>query len=81
VTRQFATVSEVARERGLAPRIISDLFYARKLDDSRCPIMGGRRMIPFDYLPELDLVLHEAGLLKPEEVRASGVGSSNGGGA
>jgi hypothetical protein len=60
---QHFTVSDVARQKGVAPRIISDLFYARRLDDSRCPIVGGRRLIPADYLPELERVLREAGHL------------------
>jgi hypothetical protein len=67
------TVSEVARSRGVPPRLISDLFYARRLDDSRCPIVGGRRLIPADYLPDLDAVLRAAGhqLAREEVTRAS----------
>ena len=65
---RYVTVSEVARERGIPPRILSDLFYARKLSDSRCPIIGGRRMIPADYLPELDRILGEAGKLPNRQV-------------
>lgn len=48
------TVSDVGRRYGVPPRVISDLFYARKLDDRRCPIVGGRRLIPEDYLPEIE---------------------------
>jgi hypothetical protein len=64
------SVSEVARDRGIMPRDISDLFYARRLDDNRCPVVGGRRIIPEDYLPVLDAVLREAGLLEPESANA-----------
>jgi hypothetical protein len=57
------TVSQAARRWGVAPRAISDLFYARRLDDSRCPIVGGRRLIPVDYLPEIEAALRKAGHL------------------
>jgi hypothetical protein len=60
---QHATVSEAARRWGIPPRVISDLFYARRLDDRRCPIIGGKRLIPPDYLPEVERVLREAGHL------------------
>ncbi len=55
------TVSEAARAWGVPPRLISDLFYARRLDDGRCPIVGGRRLIPHDYLPEIAETLRKAG--------------------
>jgi hypothetical protein len=47
--------------------VISDLFYARRLDDARCPIVGGRRLIPQDYLPEVENALRAAGHLPQEE--------------
>ena len=50
---QFLSVSEAAREFGVRPREISDLFYQRVLSDDQCPIVGGRRLIPLDYLPEV----------------------------
>ncbi len=61
------TVSDVGRRYGVPPRVISDLFYARKLDDRRCPIVGGRRLIPEDYLPEIESALRAAGHLHDEE--------------
>jgi hypothetical protein len=69
----YFTVSEVARRRGVPPRVISDLFYARRLDDSRCPIVGGRRLIPADYLPQIDAVLRAAGhaIFREEATSAS----------
>jgi hypothetical protein len=65
------TASEIARELGCRPRDISDLFYARKLDDSRCPIIAGRRVIPLEYVPEVRRVLVEAGKLAAQEAVAS----------
>jgi len=49
----FFIVSEVARQLGVRPRDISDLFYQRRLDDGRCPVVGGRRLIPADYIPAI----------------------------
>jgi hypothetical protein len=57
------TVSDLARRLRVAPRFISDLFYARRLDDSRCPIVGGRRLIPADYISEVEAALRGAGKL------------------
>jgi hypothetical protein len=59
----FLTVSETARCLATRPRNISDLFYQRKLSDERCPIVGGRRLIPPDYLPVVEEALREHGLL------------------
>ena len=56
-------VSQVARRFGVRPRDVSDLFYARILDDVRCPIVAGRRLIPADYLADVEAVLRERGLV------------------
>jgi hypothetical protein len=64
----YHTVSQAARRWGIAPRLISDLFYSRRLDDSRCPILGGRRLIPDDYLPEIEAALRRAGHIASAEV-------------
>ena len=61
------TVSDAGRRFGVPPRDISDLFYARKLDDRRCPIIGGRRLIPADYLPAVEDALRQAGRLPAGE--------------
>ena len=55
------TVSEVARRLGVRPREISDLFYQRRLSDERCPIVGGRRLIPPDYVPTISTALKARG--------------------
>lgn len=47
---EFLSVSEAARKIGCRPREISDAFYARKLDDKICPVVGRRRLIPRSYL-------------------------------
>lgn len=59
----FHSVSGLARHFGVAPRKISDLFYARRLDDERCPVIDGRRIIPADYVPTVEAALHDAGEL------------------
>jgi hypothetical protein len=51
------TVSEVARHFGVRPRDISDLFYQRSLSDEQCPVVGGRRIIPPEYLPAIEAML------------------------
>jgi hypothetical protein len=62
---QLLNVSEAARRiPGARPKDISDQFYLRKLDDGRCPIVGGRRLVPEDYLPEIERVLRDAGKLE-----------------
>lgn len=53
----------LARRFNVKPRRISDLFYQGKLDGNRCPVISGRRLIPSDYLPEVERALREAGYL------------------
>jgi hypothetical protein len=60
--RQFC-VSQVARQIAARPKDISDLFYQRKLDDERCPVIAGRRLIPEDYIPEIQATLQSLGRL------------------
>ena len=55
------SVSEAARRLGANPQDISDLFYKRKLRDDLCPIMGGRRLIPLEYLDQIVKALKDAG--------------------
>jgi hypothetical protein len=47
----FYTVSDAARLLGVRPRDISDLFYQRWISDELCPVVGTRRLIPWDALP------------------------------
>lgn len=66
------SVSTVARqitdETGvtISPTAISSLFYRRKLDDDRCPIVNGMRLIPEEYVATIKSVLRQQGIL-PEE--------------
>lgn len=53
----YLTVSDAARHLNARPREISDLFYQRQLDDKICPVVGGRRLIPVEYLPAIEAVL------------------------
>lgn len=66
-------VSDVARRLGVPPRVISDLFYQRALDDGVCPVVCGRRVIPEAYVPEIEKVLRERNLLPT--ARAAGSNS------
>ena len=62
-------VSEAARTLSyqlgevVRPRDITELFYRRVLDDGRCPIVGGRRLIPRDFLPAIVVALRGRGLI------------------
>ncbi len=51
--------TDVARFFGVPPRRIPDLFYQGKLDVDRCEVIGGRRLIPESYLPEVKQLLRE----------------------
>ena len=57
----YLSVSEVARRIGARPKDISDLFYQRRLDDQRCPVVAGRRLIPEDYIPTVAVRLRDCG--------------------
>ena len=60
----FITISELSRRYHVAPRKISDLFYSRTLADDVCPIISGRRVVPQSYIPEVERVLRERGLIQ-----------------
>ena len=57
-TVSFLTASGAAdRIPGAKPKDISDLFYQRKIDISRCPVVAGRRLIPPDLVAEIAAAL------------------------
>ena len=60
---------QISREAGItvAPPVISNLFYTRRLDDGRCPVVGRQRQIPED-IPEIEAELRNLSIL----VRAEG---------
>jgi hypothetical protein len=64
------SVGELSRLWGCTPRTISDAIYQQLLDGRRCPIEGGRRLIPADYVEEARRILRRAGRLPavPEAV-------------
>ena len=66
------SVSAVARQLGVPPRKITDLFYRRKLSDSLCPVVDGRRIIPAEYVPTVEAACREAGIVKPEAAVSDG---------
>lgn len=59
------TVGDVAKiiGRGVRPQDITGLFYAQRLRDDLCPIVGGRRLIPVDYIDIIRMELRRAGKL------------------
>jgi hypothetical protein len=69
--QQYLSVSEVARRIGVAPREVSDLFYARRLRDDLCPVIAGRRAIPPSYVPMIRAALKRAGRLTETAVPAN----------
>lgn len=67
----FLTVSEAARQLRLQlgvdinPRNISTLLYERALRDDLCPIVGGRRLIPSEYLGQIATALRRRRMIPP----------------
>jgi hypothetical protein len=55
--------SELARELGVAPRLISDFVYRGILDPRCWPIVAGRHVIPRDEVPRVVEILRERGAL------------------
>jgi hypothetical protein len=61
------SVSEVADALSAAhgvvipPRAITMAFYERALRNDLCPIVGGKRRIPADYLPQIEALFRRRG--------------------
>lgn len=68
---RYLGISDTSRRYGIPPKVLSDLFYQRHLDDSVCPVIAGRRLIPASYLPEIEAALRERGYAIPAEVAVS----------
>jgi hypothetical protein len=62
----YDTVGTLSRLWGVSPKILSDLFHQKKLDQDRCLLVSGRRLIPRDYRPEIRATLVQLGYLKEE---------------
>jgi hypothetical protein len=56
-------IQELNEQYGLTvhPQDLSNLFYRRELRHDLCPIVGGRRLIPRDYLPLIAATLQQRG--------------------
>ena len=55
------TVSDAARLLGVAPRLISDLFYRRVLPEGIAPVVGRVRLIDPAHLATIRAELVKAG--------------------
>ena len=67
----FLTVGQVSRQVGVAPWVLSNLFYRGRLDDALCPVVMGRRQIPPDYVPEIRKAIRRSGYELSVENRAA----------
>jgi hypothetical protein len=56
---RYYSVGEAARLIGESARRTSDGFHKNWFDNAACPLVGGRRMIPAEYLPALAAILRE----------------------
>ena len=61
----FLSVGQTAKAigAGARPCDITNLFYKGRLREDLCPIVGGRRLIPRDYVDQIAAVLRRAGKL------------------
>ena len=54
---RMVSVGEAARKIREPPRRVSDGFYKRWFDSSRCRLVSRRWLIPVSYLPEMASIL------------------------
>lgn len=57
------STGEVARLLGVHPHQVAQIFYEGRLKDDRCPIVGGRRIIPSSYVEIIAMELRRKGIL------------------
>lgn len=69
---ELVSVGEGARRLGAKPSDITNLFYQRQLRDDLCPVIGGRRVIPVDYLPQILAMLRRRGRRISEPMAGAG---------
>ena len=67
---RYYSVGEAARLIDESARRTSDGFHKNWFDDSVCPLVGGRRLIPAHYLPMLATILRDR--RAKDRVRPSG---------
>ena len=60
-----ARIIERRTGNSVPPHLITNLFYKRYLDQQVCPLVGRFRLIPENYIPEIERVLRERGILLP----------------
>ena len=47
---EYLSITETADLCGVAPGLVSSLFYRRRLDKSRCVRVAGRTLLPREYV-------------------------------
>jgi hypothetical protein len=73
MTTDFLSVGGAANElserlsQTIRPKWITTLFYDKELRSDICPIIGGRRLIPRDYLPVIATALRRHGRIGQTE--------------
>ena len=68
---EYIFTGDVAWELETNPIHITALFYRRLLDNERCRVVRGRRLIPRAYIPEIRQKLIEHGYMKDEQTQQS----------
>ena len=64
VASDFIGVKELAKRLRLSRHFTSNLFQRGVLNPDRTTVISGRRLIPVDYLPEIERILTERGIIK-----------------
>ncbi len=64
------SVGDVARQLGVRPSRITQLFYERRLRDDLCPVVAGRRLIPPDYVQFIAMELRRKGIAVRRQPKA-----------
>jgi len=67
VPEEYVFTGDVAYELATNPIHITALFYRRLLDNDRCRVVRGRRLIPRAYIPEIRQKLIEHGYMKADQ--------------
>ena len=70
--RDILAVGEVADRLGVAPRLVTELFYTRRINPKRAPVVAGRRLIPVELVSVIAMELRRKGI----RVRRVGAGET-----